>query len=780
MTPAKDAASYIGVAELWSSTGRVFALLCILLSASLATAVDGKATVRLSVIDQTGVPHHAWCNLSGPHGEWKVESGADGVCAFASIAPGTYRGRVVSAGFQPSGIEVRVTAGTSVNEQIVVRPSAGNTTVDVTASPVLATTNVQVVASRELRREITPQAARGLIGVVRQQPGWLLEANGVLHPRGSEYDTQYVVDGVPVFENRSPAFAPALDLSGVDTVEVRTSGYPASYGRKLGGVVEVRHRAAPPAGFHGNLDMDAGSFQTGQVSIDVGYAGRATSMQVSGNVASTKRYLDPPTLENLHNSGVADGGSVALTHDFGDTRHLRTSFRRARSGFGVPNELLQEAAGQRQRRQIDDSSADLDYQQVLSPSWLFDVRGSFRRLASTLSANSHSTPILPWQDRRLDEQYVGGSISGERGRHNMTYGGDFVHTQLAENFRYSITDSSAFPDGVLPAFWFRQSTAGEEASWYAQDQITAGSFTAAAGLRWDYYKLLLRRTAVSPRLSAAYRVQPIGIVFHATYDRVFGTPATENLLLASSAAARTVTSADLGLPVPPQYANFYEVGAERNMPGGSRLSVSAFRRDFKNFADDDVFLNTGVSFPIAFSAAMVEGIETTLRVAIGRKVIAKANYSNLSGTASLPVTGGLFLDATPDLLRGHSHFRISQDQRNTASWSFFYQPVPRIWLGTHGWYGSGLPVEVDDAAARTDDPRILSRVDFARGRVLPSFSEGIEVGGVLWKHEFRQIEGQFLLDNVSNQLNVINFAGLFSGTAIGAPRSVHVRIRFSF
>jgi hypothetical protein len=33
---------------------------------------------------------------------------------------------------------------------------------------------------------------RSVIDVVNQQPGWLLEANGILHPRGSEYDVQYV------------------------------------------------------------------------------------------------------------------------------------------------------------------------------------------------------------------------------------------------------------------------------------------------------------------------------------------------------------------------------------------------------------------------------------------------------------------------------------------------------------------------------------------------------------------------------------------------------------
>jgi hypothetical protein len=34
--------------------------------------------------------------------------------------------------------------------------------------------------------------------------------------------------------------------------------------------------------------------------------------------------------------------------------------------------------------------------------------------------------------------------------------------------------------------------------------------------------------------------------------------------------------------------------------------------------------------------------------------------------------------------------------------------------------------------------------------------------------------------NLTNRLNVINFAGLFSGTAVAAPRGVAVRMQVDF
>src|SRR6185369_173174 len=72
------------------------------------------------------------------------------------------------------------------------------------------------------------------------------------HPRGAEYNTQYVVDGFPVVDNGSPTLAPGLDVDEVQSMNVRTAGYPAEYGRKLGGVIEVTTKEDTRAGPHGS------------------------------------------------------------------------------------------------------------------------------------------------------------------------------------------------------------------------------------------------------------------------------------------------------------------------------------------------------------------------------------------------------------------------------------------------------------------------------------------------------------------------------------------------
>ena len=72
-------------------------------------------------------------------------------------------------------------------------------------------------------------------------------------PRGSEYQTQFVVDGIPLTDNRSPSFGPEIGANDVDSMTIYTAGFPAEYGRKMGGVVEVNTLRDPQAGFHGQL-----------------------------------------------------------------------------------------------------------------------------------------------------------------------------------------------------------------------------------------------------------------------------------------------------------------------------------------------------------------------------------------------------------------------------------------------------------------------------------------------------------------------------------------------
>jgi len=258
----------------------------------------------------------------------------------------------------------------------------------------------------------------------------------------------------------------------------------------------------------------------------------------------------------------------------------------------------------------------------------------------------------------------------------------------------------------------------------------------------------------------------------------------ENLLLTSSPAVDTLTANVLRLPVPPSRGNFYELGASKTAAGKIRLDATWFTRRIDDFADDDLLLNTGVSFPISFRRARISGTELRLDVPHWNAFSGSIGYAFMRGVGELPITGGLLLgDEAAALLTSTDQFPITQDQRHTIRGRVVYRVTPAAWIAMAGSYGSGLPVEFEgdrDEAIAQYGERIVDRVDFDAGRVRPAWSLDASGSVALVRRAARALRVQVDARNITNRLNVINFAGVFSGTALGPPRSVAVRVRVDF
>ena len=164
----------------------------------------------------------------------------------------------------------------------------------------------------------------------------------------------------------------------------------------------------------------------------------------------------------------------------------------------------------------------------------------------------------------------------------------------------------------------------------------------SAGLRFDHYALLVDETGWSPRAAASWHVKPLGLVLHASYDRVFGTPPFENLLV--SAAPGTRLGIGFQLPVRPTRGNYWEGGFARALGGHIRLDATYFYRDMREVKDDDVLLNTVISFPISFAKAEIRGPEVKISMPRWRRFTGYLSYSNSIGIGRFPLSGGLFLD----------------------------------------------------------------------------------------------------------------------------------------
>jgi hypothetical protein len=379
---------------------------------------------------------------------------------------------------------------------------------------------------------------------------------------------------------------------------------------------------------------------------------------------------------------------------------------------------------------------------------------------------------------------VKGTVAGHAGPHEWKVGVDADFASVREAFSYALTDPPQFDPRTLPTFSFAGRGTDREQAVFIQDQLRLGAWTINGGLRWDNYSLLVQEQAVSPRVGVAWSWPRADLVLRASYDRAFQTPAIENLLLASSPRLDSLNDTVVRLPVRPSLGHFFEAGVSKRLFSVARVDVTQYARRMRNCADDDVLLNTGVSFPIAVDRAEIHGTEIKLDIPRWGAWSGFTSYSYMRGTGFLPITGGLLLgDDAVSALTSTNAFQISQDQRHTLRSRLAYELSDRAWVAMAASYGSGLPVEFvgePTQALAKYGPRIINQVNFEDGRVRPSASIDAALSVIVFKAKRLTVRVQANALNLTDRLNVINFAGLFSGTALAPPRSFGVRMHVEF
>jgi outer membrane cobalamin receptor len=748
--------------------------------------------LRLHLADPAGLGLAASVTISSAASQYRKSftANATGDIDVKSLPYGIYLVRSEDAGFAPRVMTIDVRSSAPTVHTITLAVAAVATSVDVSGQAPLIDpyrpSSVMQIGLAQIQDRVGSLPGRSVQDLVNSQPGWLYEGNAVLHPRGSEYQTQFVIDGIPLTDNRSPSFGPEIEADDLESASVYTAGIPAEYGRKMGGVVELNTRHAGADGLHGTATVSGGSYDTASGSLQIQDVWGKTAVGASASGSMSAHYLNPVVPDNFTNRGTTSDFSVNFERDLTQSDRLSLSVRHELSRFEIPNELVQQQAGQLQTGDNFETMGTVRYQHIFSPNSLGTVAAMVRDTANDLYSNENSTPIIATQHNDFREGYFKATYSLHHGRQEIKAGVESDTTFLHENFAYAITDPTQFDDGTpIAPVPFLASDIDIEPSAFVEDLIRLGKWTVSAGLRWDHYQLLSNQSAFSPRVSIGRYVPSLNMVLHASLDRVFQTPSFENILITSSQWINQIDPSVLHLPVQPSKGTYYEGGMTEGFKGRVTVDVNVYRRDVRNFADDDQLLNTGISYPISFDKAVIYGGEAKLTLVRLGKLSGFASYSYMVSNAWYPVTGGLFLgdDVVAALSQKAGHFPDSQDQRNTFRTRFRYQIGSRMWVAAGANYGSGLPFAYtgDEPTALAEyGPAVISRINFDRGRILPSLAANASLGLDLYKRDRTTVRFQADGDNLNGRLNVIDFGGLFSGNAIAPGRSFAVRLNAGF
>jgi hypothetical protein len=805
------------------------AAIVFLCSSTLLLAQSNTGELRLTITDPAGLGVKSTVELVSQANQYRstFTTDAQGKLDAKRLPYGIYQIQIEAPAFAQVAESVEIRSALPLDREIRLKIAPASESVKVTATATLIDPyragSVDQIGQQTIEDRLTALPGRSMQDLVNSQPGWLYEGNAVLHPRGSEYQTQFVVDGIPLTDNRSPSFGPEpAEADNVESLKIYTAGIPAEFGRKMGGVVEVNTLKNQDPGFHGQLTLFGGSYDSAGASTQDQYTWKGNTFGINASGDMTAHYLNPVVPQNYTNNGTSGDFSASYERDLTQKDRLTFIVRHELARYRVPNELVQQngaylpnadnttgcptappepsdcvfvPGGRLQTGDNFETMGIASYQHIFSSDAIGTLRGMARDSSTDFNSNDASWPLIATQRNDFKEIYFNGSISVHHGRQEFKAGIESDNIFLHENTSYLIPDCAIPTDprcpinlGILDSgaitFAFQGHRPDLEQSAYVEDAIRLGNWSIDAGLRWDHYQLLLNQNAVSPRLAVSRYFPSAGINLHFSYDRIFQTPSFENILLASSPAAEAIDTSvpALQLPVQPSHGNYYEWGATKAFFGKLRLDANAFRRDLNNYADDSQILSTGISFPVAFDHAILYGAEGKLEVLQWGKFSGFASYSYIVGNAWFPVTGGLFLGdnaINPTI----GHFPDSQDQRNTVRGRIRYQVIPRLWVAVGADYNSGLPFEPDltpQQYAAEYGQVVISHLNFNRDRIRPYFTQNASAGVDLYQHDKRSVRFQADVANIGNTLEVIDFGGLFSGNAIGPGRQYMFRLVTSF
>jgi hypothetical protein len=738
----------------------------------------------------------------------------DGSFVVTNIPYHSYDISVAVSGFQT--YRTQLSLRSNIRSVLDIQLKLGGVSETVTVSertailvdPEETGTHVQMNQS-DIERLPVQVGNRGLEAVVANFPGFAVNANGAIHPRGAHNQMTFVIDGMPISDQLTGAFANAVDPNIVQTVELFTGNIPAEYGNKVAAVANITTKSGLGGGrkFMGNTTLAAAQFDMlSQVTSVAGETGKF-GYSATVNTMKSNRYLDSVSLDNLNNGGNNQRGFFRLDWSPTERDVLRLNGMAGRSSFQLANLRSQHAAGMSQRQYLGDASGSLAWVRTMDAQTTFDTTASYRTTQAQLFSSPNDTPVTASQSRHLSTFTSGSRLNMIRGRHQLRMGADIQVFPVSEFFNFGITnpdfndpESDSFNPNLLPhdlsrggrPFQFVGKQTGGLYSGFFQDNIRLGDFQVSLGLRYDSYRFIVNGQQWQPRVGVSYHLKPTNTVFRASYNRLYQTPPNENLLLSSSpeaaAIAPPVIAQELGsavVAIQPERVDFFEVGLQQGL--GSRMSLNAsyYHKRARDQQDNDNFLDTGIIFPITLQSIRINGVEGRLNLAPVRGFSGSVSVTHARAISTPPFTGGLFLGADAIDLLSEGPFVIDHDQPLSIAGLL-------TWNSRRGWFSTlsvrhdyGLVANPSNPAEVAADPDFFDLLPYVKlnqtpARVTPRTLTDVVVGYERYRGDRKAWEVSGQISNLTNQTALYNFQSVFVGTRVVQPRTAGIRIRFFF
>lgn len=756
-----------------------------------------NADVTGTVVDSaTGHPiQSAGLTLSAASGGVVATTVADAFGRFTihNVAPGSYTIAVHMLGYRPVARPLSIGASSGT---MTVRFAMSSVGVNLDAVQVTATVPVRV----DTRTGDQVFKQHDFHGAPTQTTSQILQASiagaaraptGEVHIRGQHAEYTYYIDGVPVPPGISGSLNELFDPEVVNQINFQTGGWDAEYGGRNAAVVNVTTKI-PPGGYHGSLSAYTGAYDGAATVGPTGFNGQAFTASnssgrwgwfISGARQSSNMRLEPLVFDtsgskaiNFHNDGTdyysfgklqftptptdvvaldvnvsqtkfavpfdSSGGTFLNDHQTDRNGFVNLGWRRSIAAAGG-SELF---AGLFYRR------ASLRYQPDPNdePQFVFypNVTDTFN-LSENRSANIYGVKLDYSLHASPEVEVKFGTLT--------------TFTRGHENFSTFNASGATGPQSVVDLN-------GHDVGVYGQTVYAPiEQIEVRAGLRYDAHTAPFVATSsqVSPRIRLNF-YPSTSTTAYLYYGRQFMPTNIEDL--------RAITEAAQGGEVDqgtvPERDHFFEAGLVQRFPvAGLVAKVAGYHKRADPGIDDNTVPGSNIRTDVNISHVRITGVEGVLEVRPSGPVSGYINAALNHAYGYGDITGGFFPREQPE-----GSFDLDHDQRLSISGSATYS-ANRFFLSGTAIYGSGLTNGVEPAECGCAYGTGL--FDFNRGiKVDPSTVVNLSTGYALGLGR-TMVQPEIYVENVFNRRYLLKGA-FFSGASVGRPRSVQVRVRWSF
>ena len=623
------------------------------------------------------------------------------------------------------------------------------------------------------------------------------------HIRQDHANQQYRIDGIPIPDTVTGAFADIVPPRAWERSDIILGGMEAQYGNKTAVVVDITSKSGTKPGF-GSIQVFGGSNETVNPSLEYGGTiGEKVRFYIMNSYVTTNRGLEPPTLGRTSYRNQSEKNNTYLRGDYqhDNKNNFSWIFLGSVAKYEIPTipnleanpdvlALLPEftpTASQsvNQFQKENNQYTQLVWRHDLNASNFFSLGFYVRRgvadfqtdpLNALAYADDVNTAQTASQKRtaysggfRLDHTWVPDS-------HHLVKGGFQFDYSKANNSSqiYAFDTSGGAPAGAPITLAASNQNVQTRQEIWLQDQWTLDDhWTLNVGVRGDLIQGFYNEGQVSPRVGVTYKLNQSNI-FHAYYGRQFTPPNIEQVAFLNLNTQNTTAAPDdpTGFRPRAERSHYFEVGSYHAVSRFATVQVTGYYKLAHYLSDAGQFGSTPLLNFFAFERGWARGIDGQVAVKFDDKVTGRGTagwgqckgYGLQSGQYLLDQgeindinsKGGVFCD--------HSQFVTSSAVLN-------YQLLERTNISGQMLYGYGLRTAEEGAKTNSSREPSYTVYNASITHVIP----------LPW-HNQKMLLG-FDLINMFNEKYFFNSGEGSIGLGIahaGTPRSYFFRAQWFF